>query len=211
LLDFLHGILEGKETVRDVEVAAVDAKTGAYVKMNPATEFLQGDFAKAVLASASIEFIFPTTNVGNYMFLDGSVAWNNNMISAIDRCRKKVGNDDSKITLDVIVLSNWELGQGAVSKNAYENHLRYKEIQDYYSEVSDIVKFMDSTPKVNFRYLFKPTSDLVTNTLYMLDFNPSNEDPMIDLGKKDAEDTIKKGPGYYFEELRRHMHEGLWD
>lgn len=73
--------------MRDVEVAAVDAKTGAYVKMNPHTDFLDGDFAKAVLASASIEFIFPTTNVGDYMFLDGSVAWNNNMISALDRCR----------------------------------------------------------------------------------------------------------------------------
>jgi hypothetical protein len=36
--------------------------------------------------------------------MDGSVRYNNNMISAIDRCMELVGNDPSKITLDVIML-----------------------------------------------------------------------------------------------------------
>jgi len=64
---------------------------------------------RAVLGSASMAFIFPSTAMdsvglpGVYL-LDGGTGWNNNMVSAVNYCRKKYGVEDSDISVDVISL-----------------------------------------------------------------------------------------------------------
>jgi len=42
--------------------------------------------------------------------MDGGTVWNTNLASAIQRCEEIVGDDHSKITLDVIVCQDNELG-----------------------------------------------------------------------------------------------------
>jgi hypothetical protein len=58
--------------------------------------------------------------------------------------------------------------------------MRFKDIRTYRTAVADIVAFMDANPLINYRYLVMPSKELVSNTLYMLDFYPANECPMIE-------------------------------
>lgn len=88
--------------------------------------------------------------------------------------------------------------------NAISNFLRYYNIESYYGGMNDILEFKKTRPNVQYRYLMIPTGK-VASGLDMINFNPSNTQPMIELGKKDAANAIKLGEGRAFELLETYM------
>ncbi len=85
---------------RQIVVSAVDVNTGKYQTFDNSLGF--DKFPTAVVASASIPFIFPHRDFDGYVLMDGSTAWNTNLASAVDECKKK-GFADSSIILDIIL------------------------------------------------------------------------------------------------------------
>lgn len=142
---------------RRMMVSAVDVNSGAYRVYSERTD----DPVKAVLSSSAIPFVFPNQEWPTHYFaMDGGSVWNLNLVSAVQRCREIV-DDDSKITIDIIVcgatkkLAPWNQKNKAVS-----NYLRFKDIKDYYDSKAEIWKFMQAYPKVNFRYYVEPSGSL---------------------------------------------------
>jgi len=54
--------------------------------------------------------IFPPKKYDGHIFIDGGSTWNSNIVTAIDRCREIV-DDDSKITIDIVICSDALLTQ----------------------------------------------------------------------------------------------------
>lgn len=121
--------------------SSVDANTGSYVVFDKDAS----DFSKAIVSSASIPFAFPSQNWDingqRVVAMDGGSVWNVNIVSAIDACRKLVGEDnDKKINVDIILcgsekLENWE----TISDNALSNYLRFKDLKDNYDSTSAVL------------------------------------------------------------------------
>ena len=58
--------------------------------------------------------------------MDGGVAWNTNLVSAVERCREMV-DDDSEIVLDIINCDSHKLAtwKKIDEKNTFANLLRF--------------------------------------------------------------------------------------
>lgn len=57
--------------------------------------------------------------------MDGGTVYNTNLVSAINRCKEVVGDDESKIILDIIVCSSYSLPEWTDTKNGMNNYLRF--------------------------------------------------------------------------------------
>jgi hypothetical protein len=93
--------------------------------------------------------------------MDGGVAWNLDIASAVLKCRTLV-DSDSKIFLDVIDvdrgLSN--LPEWNSTGNTISNYLRFRKLKDYYHRIDDEVEIQTAFPEVNNRYLIVPKVQL---------------------------------------------------
>ena len=222
LFEYLVGVMKPFNNVvkRRTLVSAVDAISGDYVSFNlydePGAKKTSIEFkAKAVQSSASVPFLFPAANMTDYGYdldlLDGGSAWNNNMVSAINECHKLEGiTDDSQIVVDVIVLS--PAGQldpmNTTSTNptldlipsTLKYYLRNKEIKDHYSDLSDIVEFMQANPSVTYRYYFSPEETLLPE-YYLLQFDQEYTHKLTLWGLAESKKVIEAGPGKSFDKL----------
>jgi hypothetical protein len=132
--------------------------------------------------------------------MDGGTVYNTNLVSAIQRCQEQV-DDDSQITMDIIICDDTNVGSGEKSSNAYYNFLRYKDIKDGYSNTADVYKLMEAHPKINFRYYLQPSTTL-PGGLSIINFdNTTSTWPMQMTGRKDGENAIKDGEGYMFSRM----------
>jgi hypothetical protein len=61
--------------------------------------------------------------------MDGGTVWNTNLVSARNRCRELV-DDDSKITMDILVCDDNQLDAWESQNNAVSNYLRFNGIKD---------------------------------------------------------------------------------
>jgi len=107
LFNYLLGIMNQFDAIKTrTIVSATDVMSGQYISFNiydePGKPKTSNEFkSSAVVASASVPFIFATTNMTDYGYnldlMDGGVtAWNNNMVSAVSECHKIDGiTDDS--------------------------------------------------------------------------------------------------------------------
>jgi hypothetical protein len=184
-----------------MEVASVDAITGAYHTFNETCE----DPMKAIISSASIPFVFPNTKWEDLnprvVAMDGGSVWNTNLVSAVQRCREKV-DDDSKITIDIVECFGYSIDRTFSSTgNTIDNFIRFKNIKDYYSGMDDILSFMRAFPEVNFRYYIQPSAPLPS--LKMLDAdNATSTFPMQMQGRLDGENAVKLGEGFFFDKIK---------
>jgi predicted acylesterase/phospholipase RssA len=74
--------------MKKIVVSSVDVNSGAYVAFDETQDFSNLPFY--TVASASIPFIFPHRDVGDYVLMDGGTVWNTNMASAADKCLELV-------------------------------------------------------------------------------------------------------------------------
>lgn len=83
--------------------SSVNIETGG-IEVQDFDEISGDEYVTAILASASVPFVFPYTKFkGKYLMDALSCGWNVNMISAINKCMEIV-DDPSKIILDVITM-----------------------------------------------------------------------------------------------------------
>ena len=127
LLNFLETTVIAAHTDfgRKVTIGTVNINDGTFHKFTQDNTSYT-DMAKAAFSSASIPTVFPpyswTDEEGNQrLFVDGSTATNINVEDAISECKKLVGDDESKITIDVMLCSGenttgeWEKDGNTIS------------------------------------------------------------------------------------------------
>jgi len=206
LFTYLNGIWDdfGGVIKRKFVVSCVDASSGAYHIFNETS----AEPIKSVVSSASIPFVFPhqiwapntydNPTDKNLVCMDGGTVYNTNLVSAVERCRETADQDED-ITLDIVICDqNPDIGSWEDQDNAMSNFLRFKEIRDYYDGLSDIYKFKQAYPKVNFRYFVEPSSP-IAGGLNILNFNNATMTyPMQMLGRLDGENAVKSGEGFYY-------------
>jgi hypothetical protein len=91
------------------------------------------------------------THPGPLYTVDGGVVWNLNLASAVQRCREIV-DDDSQITVDVVVCAAHDIKDWTNKGDTVNNYLRYKDINEYHVGMNDFLETKNAFPKVNFRY-----------------------------------------------------------
>lgn len=201
LWDFINGVFMefGYQIKRKVQVSCVDINTGSYVVFDEHYP----DLARAILGSAAIPFVFPHQHFDELgvICMDGGTVWNTNLVGAVKRCRETV-DDDTQITVDIVICSSPGLSQWIDRRDARSNYLRYREVRDYYDSMGDILEFMIAFPKVNFRHLVMPSTPL-PGSWNLLNFdNKTNTWPMQVQGRKDGAVAVKAGEGFYFDEMK---------
>jgi predicted acylesterase/phospholipase RssA len=136
---------------RKLTVASANVNTGAYTLFDEKDP----EIIKGILSSASIPFIFPHQHWEDrdLVMMDGGTIWNLNLVSAVQRCQNEIGaENESDITIDLIICGNNKLNGWEDRDNGYENYMRWKSINDYHSGLDDIFEFKQAFPDVNFRY-----------------------------------------------------------
>jgi len=112
----------------------------------------------------------------------------------------EVVDDESKIIIDIIVCSAYELPAWKDRYNAMSNYLRFNDAKSYSDDMADIVEFKEAFPKVQFRYFVEPTGPLV-GALKMIDASNSTTYPMQIQGRADGAAVRNAGEGYFFEKM----------
>lgn len=89
--------------------------------------------------------------------IDGGVAWNLDVASAITKCRTLV-DSDSKIILDIIdVDRNLErISKWNDTYSPIQNYLRYLELKRYHQRMNDMIEIESAHPNVKIRYIITP-------------------------------------------------------
>ena len=113
----------GGKIHRKITVSGVDVTTGNYILWDETAS----DVPKAVVSSSSIPFIFPNQKWSDegYVVMDGGTVYNTNLVSAVNRCKEIVGDDESKIILDIVVCSSHSLAKWEDKKDTLGNYLRF--------------------------------------------------------------------------------------
>lgn len=124
-----------------------------------------------IVASASIPFVFPHVHIGNMTLMDGGSVWNTNLVSAVDKCMEIVGNNQSDIVMDIIILGQDRLNQSNKTGNSIHNYLRYRDIKSFNKQAADIMVFAQAYPNVTYRYFFMSSGQL-TSGLDEIKFTP---------------------------------------
>ena len=93
--------------------------------------------------------------------MDGRVAWNLDIASAIHKCRDLVDSDD-KIFLDVIDVDKAlsEVHIWNKTGNSVQNYLRARSLRNYYERMDDQFSIQHAFPRVNYRYVIVPKVEL---------------------------------------------------
>jgi predicted patatin/cPLA2 family phospholipase len=117
----------------------VDAITGNIVTFDETVD--KNTFIKGLWGSTAVPFVFLPVPFEDKLLIDGGVAWNLDVASAVNKCRLLV-NSDEKIHLDIIdvdrgasIMEQWD-----TSGNVISNYLRYKKLQDYFSRMDDEIE-----------------------------------------------------------------------
>lgn len=160
LMNLLEGIFKDHnyELKRKITVSCADVNSGDYITFDETHE----NYSKMVVSSASIPFAFPhqiwegeLPDGSNVVCMDGGTVYNTNLVSAVNKCRETV-DDDSEITLDIVICDSADIDTWEDEGNAINNYLRYRSLKEYHSKVADIYDFKMAYPKVNFRYYIEP-------------------------------------------------------
>ena len=166
----------------------MDANTGEIVTFDETCD--KETFIKGLCASTAVPFLFPPVKLGDRVLMDGGVAWNLDIASAIHKCKGLVDSYD-KITLDVIDVdrSFEDLNYWNSTGNALSNFLRHNQIKDYFERIDDLREIQLAFPEVEYRYLIIPKNQL--DPMYReLDINHELMQKLIDMGYNDALDAI---------------------
>jgi len=93
-----------KSPKRQFYYGLVNTNTGAFVTKTHEESF--NNYVSGILGSASFPGVFPTlAGSDGASYYDGAIGRSVNIADAVNNCKKLVGGDESKITLDVIMNS----------------------------------------------------------------------------------------------------------
>jgi len=189
----------GSDYKRKVGLAAVNVANGNYEVFDETLD--EQDKINAVMSSSAFPFAFPAQHWNfkgdDLLAMDGWTAWNLNLASAITRCKEIVGDDESKITLDVVDVGTNKLAPYTHDEhsNTLNNWNRFQAIKSYNDDAADIAEIMAAFPKVNFRHVVGPSQELGSASS-MDGTNATCTWPMQLIGRRDGANAVKNGEGY---------------
>ena len=110
---------------------------------------------------------------------------------------------DQDIIIDLYLWSSNSIDEVENVKkySVLENFMRGREIKSFYLNSDEIEKTKILFPNVNFRYTISPSERLSYSPI-PLDFSKDHLDKWMAVGKKDAQNAVKLGPGGYWEVVK---------
>ena len=160
-------------------------------------ESYAADAASACVSSASLPGLFIPTEINGGQFVDGGTAMGLDAMSAVEKCLELV-DDDSQITMDIILLDRFSDQAEEESGDTINNLLRQHEMKHYYKGLENVITVMMAHPNVNYRYILEP-SGAYPRLWNLLNFSYENTWPMQENGRADAKTALEAGPGAGFE------------
>jgi hypothetical protein len=113
--------------------------------------------------------------------MDGGTIWNVNIDGAVKRCLE-IADRPEDVIVDVLMCGyNGIANEPDVSKDAFSNYMRRRQISSYYSGISATYQEMQAYPTVNFRYFFQNMNALGGTD--ELDFRNSTTWPLQEDGR----------------------------
>ena len=186
LADFLDKKLS-HPMARKLNIGAVDANTGRYVRFN---ESLKRDALLTVVrASAALPALFPYIEIDGGTYIDGGVLLGLDVDGAIERCREIV-NNDADIIVDILLCSGDILPKIDQNEDKTLQMLgRFIHITLYSTALNHLLHALEDNPDIFFRYVIMPSKSLASEPL-PLQFDPVEIEDMIQTGIEDARDKI---------------------
>ena len=135
------------------------------------------------MGSASVPVAFPPTSFMGHLLMDGMTAYNTDVQATIDRCKEITGEDESKITVDILQISDpGSIDQwSSVSVNAYSNYKRRSDLQSVYKGSDALASTQRAHPDIHWRYHIIQTTKV--EGFDELSFDPKVTHPLIEGGK----------------------------
>lgn len=152
---------------RYTDVGLTNVLTGAFVD-NVAT--LDTNLQDVIFASfAYAGFFPPAESMGNTWF-DGSVIWDLDIFSAVNKCLETHAQAD--IVVDVLLSSEKTLKTvDASNYNSVQMGIRFLEVSRYYGAMDGLLRAQFAYPEVQFRHVISPSGELSSSHLPLVSFN----------------------------------------
>lgn len=183
---------------RKVSFATIDANIIQYTILDYNATYTQpSDFIQSAFASASIPGVFVPVVRGNQTLVDGGTVINQDVDSAVRRC-KEIVDDEKDIIVDMVLCVNHQIPYTSdIQKlSTLSNLMRGKEISSFYNGMHDYNSSTVNHPDVTFRYIIGP-SESISSSYLPLDFSQKQVDICFEVGQKDAKNAVKLGSGGY--------------
>lgn len=139
---------------RNFTIGTLNVESGEFTTFNRDNITFGEELATAAVCSSSIPIVFPPTHFKDRYFVDGGTVWDVNISSAINGCLDIV-DDESQITVDILICGNSEIKTEPSTETTIGNLLRSHQISSYYAGMNAIAAQMRAFPNVNWRYLFE--------------------------------------------------------
>ena len=149
---------------RFVDVGITNILTGGF---DENTTSLNTNLQDVIFASFSYPGFFPPAESMGSSFFDGSVIWDLDIFSAVNKCLETHADED--VVVDVVLTSRKTLKTVDASNfNAVQMLIRYLEVARYYGVMDSLLRAQFAYPHINFRYIVSPTRRELPNSLYPL-------------------------------------------
>jgi hypothetical protein len=146
---------------RYVDVGLTNVLTGAYVDN---IETLDSNLQDVMFASFSYAGFFPPAESMGQTWFDGSVIWDLDIFSAVNKCLET--HEQKDVVVDVLLTSTRVLKQvDASNYNSIQMLIRYLEVARYYGHMDGLLRAQFAYPDVNFRHVVSPSADLASSHL----------------------------------------------
>lgn len=170
-------------------VGTVDINDAEYLRWD-GSQCDIADWPTRVVSSASLPSLFIPPVIEDHLCTDGGTAMGLDATSAVAACLEKVGGDQSKVTLDIILLDRFNApDEEADLGDTITNMLRTHSMKSYYHGLENVIQTQVRYPEVNYRYIVQP-SGAYPKLWNLLNFGYNNTWPMQVEGRKDAEASL---------------------
>lgn len=167
LADFLTTELADVGTMqRFVDVGLTDVLTGAFVDN---TSTLDSNLQDVMFASFSYAGFFPPAESMGSTWFDGSVIWDLDIFSAVNKCLET--HEQKDVVVDVLLTSQKVLKiVDASSYNSLQMLFRYLEVARYYGAMDGLLRAQFAYPDVQFRHIISPSGELASSHLPLVSY-----------------------------------------
>lgn len=197
LITFFREKLSDKTILKKINLGTTDMNDGKYYSYNYNATALTEQYINHVIASTAMPFAFPALIDNGRTLLDGGVVWKMDIPGAIRRCLEIVDSEED-IIMDIIMTaeSHIETVDNMKKYSTLEHFIRGMEIKTFHKSMKILNETTLMHPKVNFRYVLGPSVKLTISPI-PLDFSKAHLEFCMRIGKEDATNAIKLGPGGY--------------
>lgn len=180
----------GSKVERKYTITTVNVNTAETIR---ATEAVGAEnIPKYILASAAVPGIFPYSDLDGKPYIDGGSVDNSNLRGGIERCREIVGDDDSAITIDVMMCGPLTACTWMDMSNAksYTLYARGDEVASEHKNYYYLKDALASFPDADWRYIVKPKESLPNYPVISLSFDRETLKKTEQIGYETARELI---------------------